>query len=231
VCGPVVFEDFDVPDKLNIAVERRRDRITCSKCRAASKERAQEIKCRTCQTLKPLCDFPETVEEHVARRHLSYEDAILNMQCRSCTDEHTHRVCSECNVRTPRDRMACKKGTKRILDRCADCAFPACVSCGVRRDVKDGPICKKDTVVGKWYCGCYRIVSYCIILYCIVLYCIAPYCIVVSVRYCSQNKCRGVPLNMNFALYYKSRRIKICIRLCCIVLFESRPDRDTLLQT
>jgi hypothetical protein len=112
------------------------------------------------------------VEEHVARRHISFADAILNMQCQSCTDEQTHLVCSDCNVRTPRDRMARQPGTKRVRDRCAECAFPACASCGIQRDVKDGMVGKRDRTVIvrdgermlKWYCGCYRIVSYSIVL-------------------------------------------------------------------
>ena len=126
-CGPVVFEKICVVDQRRIALEKRFDRITRVECRPSQKkECAPELTCRQCHTPKPLCDYAETVEETVAHTRKTFEDVSSKMVCQSCKDAQTHRVCSECDVREPRDEMACKKGTNRITDRCTDCAFPLC---------------------------------------------------------------------------------------------------------
>ena len=99
-------------DKRRIALERRFDRITCVECRPLqTKECAEEITCMQCHTPKPLCGYPETVEEIVARRHNNVSNVSSRMVCQSCKDELSYHLCSECDVRKPRDKMACKKGT------------------------------------------------------------------------------------------------------------------------
>ena len=97
----------------------------------------------------------------MARTHKTAAFASSRMVCQSCNDEQTHRVCSECNVNKPKDKMTCRQGTNKIPDRCEECVFPACVSCGTKRDAKDGPIGKRDKVsierdgekTRVWYCG------------------------------------------------------------------------------
>ena len=131
----------------------------CAKCRAC-----RFVKCKCCNKSKQLCYFPETVEEHAARRHVSLEKAVCNMICDSCKKLHedrtSFRLCTECDIRTPMDEMARRSGTNKVLDRCAECAFPACASCGRRRAVKDGMVHQKDKMIlvqdgvtrKEWYC-------------------------------------------------------------------------------
>ena len=62
---------------------------------------------------------------------------------------------------SPETKMACRHGTNKIIDRRAECAFPACASCGTQRDVKEGMVGKKDKnaivrdgeTTRAWYCG------------------------------------------------------------------------------
>ena len=83
-CGPVVFEKFSDVEQRRTALENKFDRIICVGCRRPPKiERPQEITCR--QKPKPLSDFPETVDEIVARTHKSIADASSKMLCQSYT--------------------------------------------------------------------------------------------------------------------------------------------------
>ena len=55
-------------------------------------------KCKCCNKTKRECDFPETVEEHAKRRHLSLEEARCNMICESCK-ELAFSACASCGIR------------------------------------------------------------------------------------------------------------------------------------
>ena len=43
------------------------------------------------------------------------------MTCRVCEEDYTHPTCSKCGQRKPRDEMARKPGTNKVLDTCKDC--------------------------------------------------------------------------------------------------------------
>ena len=129
------LEELSGVDQHRIAIERRRDRITYVKCcLPQEKECAPEITCIQCHTPKPLCDYPETAEQIMARAHKTAAFASSRMVCQSCKDAKTHCVCSECNVSKPRDKMPGRQGTKghHTNNRCAECAYPTCASCGTQ---------------------------------------------------------------------------------------------------
>jgi hypothetical protein len=60
----------------------------------------------------------------------------------STVDKTDVSACTQCRKPKSKAEMARKKtksGT-RILDRCNDCAYPVCASCGRRSKVEEGPV-------------------------------------------------------------------------------------------
>ena len=126
--------------------EARRKGVHVPEMRTSRLRCAPEIACIQCHTPKPLCDYPETVEQIMAPTHKTAAVVSSRMVCQSCKDAKTHCVCSECNVSKPRDKMPGRQGTKchHTNNRCAECAYPTCASCGTQRNVKDGIVRWKD---------------------------------------------------------------------------------------